>query len=118
MTEFRLDIQALKALLLEKRAALQDIAASAKDATKPVELDQTRVEPVSRIDAMQAQAMANESDRRRQLEAKRIAAALARMDEEEYGSCLTCGDQIAEQRLGIDPAAILCISCAASAEAQ
>jgi len=43
---------------------------------------------------------------------RRIAAALARIDEGEFGYCIKCGDEIASRRLELDPAAPLCISCA------
>ena len=34
-----------------------------------------------------------------------------RMDEYEYGYCLSCGDDIAAARLVADPAATLCVDC-------
>ena len=45
-------------------------------------------------------------------ERARIAAALVRIDEEEYGFCTDCGDDIAKARLDHDPALPLCLSCA------
>ncbi len=41
---------------------------------------------------------------------RRLAAA--RMDEGEYGACVTCGEDIAAKRLELDPAAAVCIACA------
>ena len=55
-----IDVAKLKARLMEQRDALRDVADSTKEAAQPVELDQTRVGRVSRMDAMQAQAMAKE----------------------------------------------------------
>jgi DnaK suppressor protein len=46
------------------------------------------------------------------VELRRIAAALARIDEGEYGTCLECGEEIAVRRLEFTPAAPLCIGCA------
>ncbi len=46
-------------------------------------------------------------------EIRMIQAALARMDEGEYGYCVECGAKIAEERLTILPATPFCASCAA-----
>ncbi|HEY9552881.1 TraR/DksA family transcriptional regulator [Allosphingosinicella sp.] len=78
----------------------------------PVSLDQESVGRLSRIDAMQVQAMALAAQRRRRAEKDRIAAALRRLDEGEFGDCSTCGERIAEGRLQHDPSVALCITCA------
>lgn len=102
-------------LLVRRRSIL---AASDDDSTgtQTVELDQTRVGRVSRIDAMQAQAMSVAAADRREQEIGRIDAALRRMDEGEYGYCLECGQEIDSARLEIDPAASHCVKCAARLE--
>jgi DnaK suppressor protein len=64
------------------------------------------------MDALQVQAMAQETSRRRGNELRRITAALARMDEGEFGYCIECGEEIAARRLALDPAAPYCIDCA------
>ena len=78
---------------------------------KPVVLDQTTQGRLSRMDAMQVQAMALETKRRREVGINRIKAALSRIKEGEFGSCLNCGDEIAVKRLDIDPSTPTCISC-------
>lgn len=77
-----------------------------------VELDQQAIGRLSRQDALQNQAMAKATQARRQVERKRLAAALVRMDEGEYGYCEDCGDEIAPGRLELDPAATHCVECA------
>ena len=79
---------------------------------RPVELDQSRVGRLSRMDALRDQAMAVESERRRGVEIVRIDAALARIEGGEYGFCLVCEDDIGVKRLEFDPATPLCITCA------
>lgn len=86
------------------------------DDSDSVELDQSRIGRLSRVDALQRQAMSKDAQRRRQDELRRIAAALARMDADDYGYCETCGEEIGFARLGIDPAATRCIKCATEAE--
>lgn len=77
-----------------------------------VELDQQSVGRLSRMDALQYQAMAKAQAGRRQIEKARLTAALARMNDDEYGYCEDCGDAIAKARLELDPAATKCIGCA------
>lgn len=77
-----------------------------------VELDQQAVGRLSRMDALQNQAMAKAGHARRQVLRQRLAAALARMDAGEFGYCEDCGEDIALGRLEIDPAATRCVSCA------
>lgn len=98
--------------LESRRQVLLDVADSADEASSTVELDQTRVGRISRIDALAQQAMSQETNRRRKLELDRIASALARIDAQEYGWCLKCGEAITAARLDADPSATLCISCA------
>ena len=62
--------------------------------------------------ALQQQAMASADGHRRLRELQRIEAALKRLDEGEYGDCLSCGEEIAEKRLRLDPAATQCVDCA------
>ena len=78
----------------------------------PVELDQTRIGRLSRMDALQGQAMAEAQGERRRLERLRINSALARIADGSYGECLRCHDDIAEARLRADPATPVCLVCA------
>jgi DnaK suppressor protein len=83
-----------------------------------VALDQSSVGRVSRVDALQAQAMSLAAQQRRAVELGRVAAALQRVDEGEYGYCLNCGEVISPQRLEIDLSAEFCVVCASRLENQ
>lgn len=111
-----MDIKLFKSLLLEKKASLMEEEETGKDAAQIVELDQTSVGRVSRMDAMQGQAMAIAANQRRQVELQKIEASLKRIEHEDYGFCLECDEEIAEPRLKLDPAASLCIDCASKKE--
>lgn len=100
--------KALKAHQADVLAARQS---SAGDRT-PRELDQTSVGRLSRMDALQGQAMSEALDQRRGTELRRIDAALERIDADEYGFCLTCGEPIELKRLELDPALAQCADCA------
>jgi DnaK suppressor protein len=107
-----LDLSHFRELLLQRRGTLQDATEAGGDAAATVELDQTRVGRLSRMDALQGQAMSQEAQRRREQELRRIIQALRRIEQDEFGECLQCGKMIAEGRLTVDPSVSLCIHCA------
>ena len=111
-----IDIPAVTKRLHERRAELQELTTSSEDQRRPVELDQTRVGRLSRMDALQNQAMSIETERRRSIELSRIEAALERIADGDYGYCVICGADIALKRLELDPTATTCISCARESE--
>ncbi len=80
-------------------------------ARKAVQLDQQSVGRLSRMDAMQQQAMAQAQERARSAILVRIDQAFRLIEQNEYGYCLGCGDEIAIKRLEIDPTATHCVSC-------
>jgi len=112
MTETSPDLAALRAALVARLADLRDASDTTADNRRPVELDQTSVGRVSRMDAMQVQALAVATDRRRQEEMQRVEAAIKRIDDGEYGYCIACGEEIAAKRLAVDPTIPTCIACA------
>ena len=98
--------------LLAERAGLLEEDAQGADDRETVMLDQSSVGRLSRMDAMQRQAMAEATHRRGAARKGRIDAALARIDEGEFGYCTDCGEEIAPKRLELDPTAPTCVSCA------
>jgi DnaK suppressor protein len=109
-------VNALRDKLFKLRAELQELAAMGDESAAVVELDQTKVGRLSRMDAMQAQAMAQASEQRREQTLRRIDAALKRIEDDEYGYCLQCDELINPKRLEFDPTVTLCIECASRAE--
>jgi DnaK suppressor protein len=112
MTEPTGDSEDWKARLVALRASLAAEEERSAEWRSPVELDQQSVGRLSRMDAMQQQAMSDAEARRRRTDIARIDAALDRIAEGEFGWCVTCGEPIARKRLDIDPAAAQCITCA------
>lgn len=112
MSEPQIDLAAIEARLGARREELVRLTAAHEDESQPVEVDQARVGRLSRMDALQSQAMAAEVERRREVELTRIEAALERIEQGEYGDCVSCGQPIAPKRLELDPATPLCVSCA------
>ncbi len=107
-----LELNELRQSLIARRESLGATARTNDAATAVVELDQARIGRLSRMDAMQSQAMSVEIKRRNERELVAIKAALARMDNEDYGECLHCGEEISIVRLRANPVATLCIDCA------
>lgn len=116
MTKKRpIDLAAMKARLEAQREEVRQLLEAGAESGRTVELDQTRVGRLSRMDAMQSQAMAAETERRRGHELRRIEAALGRIAGEEFGYCLSCGEDIPRKRLELDPTTPICVDCASVA---
>jgi DnaK suppressor protein len=110
------ELEDLRVLLERERDALRASDREQRDDVETVRLDQPSVGRLSRMDAIQGQAMALENQRRRRRRLLQVEAALARIGDDEYGECLDCGTAIDPRRLRIDPATTLCIDCAGKAE--
>ena len=94
-----------KALQARSRASAQD--------RRPVALDQQSVGRLSRMDAMQQQAMAAAQEARRAARHRALDAALQRLEAGEFGYCNDCGDVIGFRRLEPDTLPVRCVSRAA-----
>lgn len=101
----------LGAVRTQLEARLADLLAEAK------EIDAELSEPHSRD--WEERATESEGDEVLEglghaalAEARRIHAALTRIDEGTYGICVSCGEPVGEKRLEAVPHAPLCIDCA------
>ena len=111
-----IDLELFQSLLEQRRDEILARKDGQQEAAGTVELDQARVGRLSRMDALQQQAMARATNQRSAVELQRIEAALVRIQTGDYGYCLKCGEDIAEKRLKVDPGALSCITCAGLAE--
>ena len=82
-----------------------------QSAQKTVELDLQSVGRLSRMDALQSQAMAQAQQRRRDAHKRSLQAALRRLAEDEFGYCMECGEEIEEARLLANPAVQKFVAC-------
>ena len=101
--------------LIDELNGIDGLTEMAAGDSRPVQLDQQSVGRLARMDAMQRQAMAAETKRRRQRRRLQILQALRRMDENEFGYCTNCGGAIPDGRLDVDAAFHLCVTCADAA---
>lgn len=112
-----IDIAAMKARLEDMKAELEALAHEHEHDGDVVQLDQTTQGRLSRMDALQVQAMAQEVARRRETEIRRIDAALKRIEDGDFGYCVSCDEKVQEKRLDFDPSVPNCIKCARGGEA-
>ncbi len=112
------ELEKFRELLINRQADLFDIKHTSEQSAATVELDQTKVGRLTRMDAMQAQQMSIETNRRRDIELQRIKSALHRLESGDYGICIDCDENIAIQRLLFDPSIPVCIKCASKSEKQ
>lgn len=104
-------VDAFREILIALQSELEQLQETGSEAADTVTLDQAKVGRLSRMDAMQAQQMAEETARRRRLQLQKIDGALRRIDAADYGYCFKCGDEIGEARLRIDPTSTRCMAC-------
>lgn len=106
------DTTRFTALIRERLVAIKAENQLGQGAQAVVQLDQQSVGRLSRMDALQNQAMAKAQQVRREIQTTRLKAALARINAGEFGYCDDCGEDIAPKRLELDPSVTRCISCA------
>ena len=111
-------LSALHSALLEMRDNLTEQLAISKSATDVVNLDQSMVGRVSRMDAMQQQGMAVSTRDKATRRLRRIELALTAIANDEYGLCNQCEEAISFPRLQAQPEARLCITCQSRADQQ
>ncbi len=107
-----LSLVSIKARIHAEIKEIEALQVLSKSDRATVELDQQSIGRVSRGDSLQVQAMANTAQARRQQRVRILKAALKRLEADEYGYCVTCGEAINRKRLEVDLAATRCISCA------
>jgi len=112
------DKKMFRDLMHEQLRSLQTQLDDTTDSAATVELDQSRVGRLSRMDALQAQAMNTEALNRANRQKQALEHALQRLDTDEYGRCFSCDEEIAIKRLQHNPAATLCIKCAEKKESK
>lgn len=109
-------IAELRGDLVELKGELERILASSADSEQPVALDQSAVGRLSRMDAMQVQAMAQANRRSLKLRLELVGQAQRLLEEDDYGYCRRCADPIGFARLKARPESPFCLSCQGAIE--
>lgn len=101
----------LRAELEHQLARLEKSMKVTEEAVRPVELDQTAVGRLSRMDSIQNQSLSRGLKDREVARLSQIQAALSRMERGAYGTCVECGRPISFERLFVFPEAPECAAC-------
>ncbi len=104
-------VAALENALRTLESELEEALQLGAEAAKPVQLDQQAVGRLSRMDAMQRQAMAQSNKRSAELRLRQVRAALTSIEGDEYGECRLCDEPIAYARLQARPESPFCVAC-------
>lgn len=116
-------LKELKEILLVMQDETLDSLQLVANTAQPIKLDQNKVGRLSRMDAIQGQAIAQASTQRQKQKLTLIVKALDRLEKSkgkvltDYGRCVECDEWIAIGRLKVDPMAQCCINCAQKLEA-
>jgi len=102
---------ALDALVEELRVLIE----LARQGASPVDLDEP-IGRVSRMDAIQQQSMVQANRRAAQQRLAHAEAALRRLEQDTYGECVGCGEDVGLARLEARPEAAFCVVCQTSRE--
>ncbi len=105
-------LEELRDRLLSALEKLRRSMAATDAAAEPVELDQTAVGRLSRMDSLQNQALSSNLQERERARLAGILAALERIEEGSYGTCQDCEGPIPHGRLLVYPEAATCAGCA------
>ncbi|MEZ4267375.1 MAG: TraR/DksA C4-type zinc finger protein [Myxococcota bacterium] len=108
LTEHELGV--LHEALLALKAELEAGLAQSREAAQVVDLDDP-IGRLSRMDALQQQAMAQAGRERSRQRLDRVQAALRRVKVDEYGECLRCDEPIGFGRLEAAPEVATCVRC-------
>lgn len=107
----------LQQKLLALQGELTTLLDVSADSVQPVSLDQP-IGRLSRMDAMQAQQMAQANRRGHETRLLQVRAALTAIDDDAYGDCKKCEEPIGYARLNVSPEAPFCITCQEQSETR
>ena len=101
----------LEVELKRQLARLEKSMKVTDEAMKTVELDQTAVGRLSRMDSLQNQSLSKGLREREVVRLSQIREAIARIEEGTYGRCSACEGPIPFERLFVFPEAPECAEC-------
>lgn len=101
----------LKEKIVFELAALEKEMASLKEQAKPIPPDNA-IGRLTRMDAIQAKSVAEAVLNEARIRQSKLESALSRIDNDEYGICVDCEEDIPLARLELVPEALKCVHCA------
>lgn len=110
-------LESLRRELVSLEQELLRALDESREAARPVDLSQP-IGRVSRVDALQQQAMATANRRSTDLRLTQVRAALAAVRSGEYGYCRACEEPIGYRRLASRPETPFCVACQRGRESR
>ena len=100
----------LKQKIEEELQLCEEQIGRLKEEVKPVAPDNA-IGRLTRMEAIQSQKMAQANLRATEQKQKSLNSALSRLEHEDFGLCLECGEDIPFKRLLLVPNATKCVEC-------
>jgi len=107
-------VEELRTALERQLTRLQRSMRVTEQAVEPVQLDQSAVGRLSRIDSLQSQSLAQNLQQRERVQLAQIEGALRRIEDGTYGRCMECGGEQPFGRLYVVPESPSCAACPAT----
>ena len=112
------EIKLLGDELSRLKGILEEQLRISEESSGIVQLDQTTIGRVSRIDAIQQQKMLQSTRQSAKTRLIRINRALTFLAQGEYGYCQNCDTTIGLPRLQAQPESTLCLNCQQSVDSN
>ena len=104
------EFDALRRALGDLQEDLAQMLELSLDGARPVDLDQP-IGRLSRMDAMQQQAMAKANRAGHQRRLQLVESALVSIKQQRFGECRRCEEPIGYPRLQVRPESSFCLDC-------
>ena len=101
----------IKTNLLNEIAATQKAILDYKELTKPIAPNDA-IGRVSRMDAINNRSVNEASLRLAEIKLGNLNRVLSKIDDDDFGICLKCKQNIPVGRILIRPESLLCVNCA------
>ena len=93
----------LEKIILGELKLLEQSLKDFNGSSKTVELDQQLIGRLSRMDSIRDQQMTKANMNRRGQRKSELIKALKRLDDDDFGLCIDCGDEIDIRRIRVNP---------------
>ena len=101
----------LKEIIFKRISETEDEVEHLKELTKPVAPDNA-IGRLSRMDAINNKSINDASLRENRSKLQKLERAMSNIEEENFGNCAKCGEEIAFGRLKFMPWTTKCVNCA------
>ena len=105
-----MDKEAIKVQLLESLRETQILVDRYEELTKPI-APENAIGRVSRMDAINNKSVNEAALNKARIKLRNIELALERLDDADFGICVSCKQPIPEGRILLMPQTIRCVRC-------